>query len=84
MLSWTLEEGWTNSFWSNVNPRCVYGRRPSQPGRVGDRGLDGAAGVQLAQTISIVGAGRGRRGGQPKHHALQLCVCVCVCDPILQ
>jgi len=37
--------------------------------------------VQLAQleTISIVGGGRGRRGPEPKHHALlKACVCVCV------
>ena len=37
--------------------------------------------VQLAQleTISIVGAGRGRRGREPKHHAVQLSVCLSVC-----
>ena len=36
--------------------------------------------VQLAQleTISIVGAGRGRRSREPKHHAVQPTVCVCV------
>ena len=37
--------------------------------------------VQLAQleTISIVGAGRGRRGREPKHHAVQLsCLSVCL------
>ena len=36
--------------------------------------------LQLAQleTVSIVGAGRGRRGREPKHHAVQPTVCVCV------